>query len=157
MEKFKGVLFHVGVPSVMAPCGTKEHRILISPELAEDALEQLLGKPIYLASSPKKHWIKNEGYTRHSREEQDIIGYITKTEIISSMFCVFGNIVPTSRYIRLQASSEVLGLSFDADDCIVADTCSPIWTIKDAIFLGANVLPQSECAHRTNCEFKFVF
>jgi hypothetical protein len=148
MTRFEGILFLVGKPTIDPPCGAKGRNVLLSENAVLQARTQLIGKPIWLGSSTSAH---------HSCADEDQIGTITETEIINNEFWIYGSMTENPKIIHLEASNEILGLSYDANDCVVRNyhTNDP-WLVKEATFIGANVLPRHLTAHKEQTTFRLV-
>jgi hypothetical protein len=144
--KFEGVLFTLHKPSKVAPSGAMGHKVLLSEQAIQCGLEQLPGTPLFSSIC----------LTTHDRSDGAIIGRITKAFIVGDMFCISGTIDSYRSRLRLSASEEPFGLSYDLESVQVIDSRALIYTVGDAIFVGATVLYQRVAAHREDCLFWVV-
>jgi hypothetical protein len=153
---FHGILFNVNKASNKAPAGARGHRILLRECVIKDALVQLIGKPIWMSEKISNKYSKNlRCHSTHTTEDSAIIGYIKHTKIIRDKFIISGPIVVSkaNRILTLQASQEILGLSYDATACLIDDLNEEIWRCSAATFIGVNVLPQHTTAYSTDTLF----
>jgi hypothetical protein len=153
---FHGILFNTNKASNKAPAGAQGHRILLEECVIKDALVQLIDKPIWMSGEIIERYSRRLGtHSIHTNESSDIIGYIKHTEIVGDKFCIHGPIVVSdvSRILTLQASQEILGLSYDAIECLIDDLNEEIWSCSSATFFGVNVLPQHTTAYSTDTLF----
>jgi hypothetical protein len=153
---FHGILFNTNKASQKACSGSRGHRVLLEECVIANALMQLIDKPIWMAEKNIYKYSENLScHSAHTTKDSDIIGYIKHTEIIGDKFCIHGSIVVSdaSRLVKLQASQEILGLSYDANECLIDDLNEEIWRVHDATFIGVNVLPQNTTAYGTDTLF----
>ena len=141
MSRFQAVLFIVGMPTVLSPCGARGRRILMKQGAVDCALRDLPGKPLYRSRCLKTHDRSNQ------------IGTIESAFIVGDMFCIAGEVFE-GQEISLAACEETMGVSYEANNCHVVDMRPERqWEIGRAEFVGAAVLLQKRAGHKERCLF----
>lgn len=139
---FRGVLTRVGIPSDGAPAGAEGHRVLLPRDVAESALPSLLGMGVGIDSSLERH------------NPRVKVGIITEAVLDGDTLAVAGILYAKDfprevAEIQRLARQNVLGMSFELSEAVIADNMADIWVIQSCIFTGAAILAKARAAYRT--------
>ena len=138
---FEGILTTVNSPSDRAPAGARGHRVLLTPEAAEQALPSLLG----MAVDYRPAW---DGHDSRRK-----IGLITEANISGGQLLVRGYLYArdfpdVAKAIRAHAP-QALGMSYEIADARVEDLRAQVWRLTRVTFTGAAVLLRDKAAYRS--------
>ena len=133
---FQGILTRLDEPSDQAPCGARNHRVILTTAAAQDALPSLLGMAVAFKATWDGHDARQKCgiFTAARIEGQDLLveGYI------------FDNDLPeVSQAIR----SMDMGMSWEMLDASIDDMRAEVWTISRLCFSGAAILLRLKAAY----------
>ena len=136
---FEGVLTRLDEPSDSAPSGSRGHRVILTREAAEDALDSLIG----MAVAYKQDW---DGHD--ARQKCGVItdAYIHLDELLVKGY-IYGRDFPEVTAEMMKPNVE-LGMSYELADAHVADMREKIWTLTRATFTGAAILLRKKAAYK---------
>ena len=134
---FLGVLTLVDTPSDKAPSGVRGHKVVLTREAAEKALESLIGMGVNM----------HPDGDRHNTSEK--IGIIDSAEIKGNEIIVSGYIFGCDcpSVIRQLNACADYGMSYELANARVDDMRSPVWKLTRVTFTGAAILLKSKAAY----------
>lgn len=132
----KGVLFRVDEPSETAPSKGSQHPLFIPRAIAEQAkiaINASNGLPLDADNSLSRH------------ANKDIVGVMTKAEIVGDDFIVSGHLFPWSQEEKVKAiasNQEILGMSLNAHASGYNSKVNgvDVFLLTHLDILGANIL-----------------
>lgn len=137
---FSGVLTRVGLPSDIAPHGSKGKRVLLTPEAAEAALDSLALMAVDYTPNFDGHDVRAK------------IGVITGATVEGSDLRIEGFIYAADfpeEAAEIKANKNALGFSFEAQQILVENLESDPLVITACVFTGAAILRKDKAAYTT--------
>lgn len=138
---FSGVLTRVDVPSDVAPSGSRGHRVVLTREAAEEALDSLIGMAVGFKLEFDGHDARQKcGIIDDARIEGD--------ELLVSGY-LFGRDFPELA-VQLKKPKAQMGMSYELADAHVEDMRCSIWRLTRVTFTGAAILFADKAAYRSS-------
>jgi hypothetical protein len=137
---FSGIMTRIGEPSDEPPHGSGGRRVVLTFAAAEKALPSLLGMAVDLTADLDGH------------DAQAKVGIITGATIEGNAIHIDGFIYANdfpNEAARIRADKDILGFSFEAENCLVADPGADPLEIIDCVFTGAAILRKDKAAYQT--------
>ena len=137
-RNFEGVLTRIDLPSDKSPNGARGHRVILTREAVEEAIDSLKLAPIGFGNC----------WTIHNMRQR--CGIITEAEIVGDELRVRGHLFAHDypEVITVMEKGK-LGMSYELDSCTVLDMQAAVWTITHFTFCGAAILYANSAAYGT--------
>ncbi|HZL20543.1 MAG TPA: hypothetical protein VFG23_22620 [Polyangia bacterium] len=137
---FEGCLTKLDVASDRAPFGARGHRVILTWDAANDALDSLLG----MAVGFKAEWDGHDNRRKCGVIEE---AWIENDELLVSGY-LYGKDFPEV-IAHMQRPDVELGMSYEMIDARVQDMRAELWTLTAVTFTGAAILMRDKAAYRS--------
>lgn len=140
---FLGILAVLDVPSAKSPSGARGHRVIFTRAAAQNALDSLVGMAVNLSAGGHHNFHAKAGVIERATIEGNEIwvsGYLWKRDL--------PNVIDT-----IAASAGDWGMSYELADAYIEDMHAEVWTISEATFTGASILPRATAAYGLLTDF----
>jgi len=136
---FRGILTKLNQPSTRPPGGSEGHRVQIPADVAQAALNSLIGMPVNFSDDFSDH------------EKRQPIGTITEAHIAGDDLNVSGYLYGKnfpSEVAYIKSNKANLGMSYEIGEVEIDSTDSTIWTLNHLLFTGAAILYKDKAAYQ---------
>lgn len=138
---FKGVLCYLDVPSDKAPAGSEGHRVILTTEAAEAAIDSLVGMGVGF----KPNW---DGHDARQK-----CGFITNAYILGNELWVEGHVFGRDFPEIIEQFNKpdvAMGLSYEMCDVHIPNMRERVWRIARTTFTGAAILLCDKAAYKAS-------
>ncbi len=142
---FMGILTFLDRPSDKAPTGARGHRVILTREAAQEAMDTLIGMGINFSDGKEHKAGSKQGIIESAeiiKDEILVYGYMWERDCQSVISCI-------------SAKANEYGMSYELADARVRDIRKSIWTLDKVTFTGAAIILKEKAAY-TNTEFVLI-